>query len=219
MIRVLIADDQMLIRQGIRTLLELDPDISVVGEAADGAEAVGTVLSTPVDVLLLDIRMPGQDGVDVLRALAARNALPPTLILTTFDDSDVVLDGIRAGARGFLLKDVSYQQLLAAIRAVAGGATVFQPAVTERLLRAGSAVRIDTDAPREELTGRESEVVRLMAGGYSNREIAQALGTAEGTVKNHVSSILAKFGVRDRTRAVLKALETGLLRAPGSGAP
>jgi DNA-binding NarL/FixJ family response regulator len=190
-----------------------------VGEAADGAEAVGSVLSTPVDVLLLDIRMPGQDGVDVLRALAARNALPPTLILTTFDDSDVVLDGIRAGARGFLLKDVSYQQLLAAIRAVAGGATVFQPAVTERLLRAGSAVRIDTDAPREELTGRESEVVRLMAGGYSNREIAQALGTAEGTVKNHVSNILAKFGVRDRTRAVLKALETGLLRAPGSGAP
>lgn len=217
MIRVLIADDQMLIRQGIRTLLEMDREISVVGEAADGAEAVDRVLSMPVDVLLLDIRMPGQDGIEVLRALAARNALPPTLILTTFDDSDVVLDGIRSGARGFLLKDVSYQQLLAAIRAVAGGATVFQPAVTERLLRAGSALHIDAEAPREELTGREAEVVRLMAGGYSNREIAHALGTAEGTVKNHVSSILAKFGVRDRTRAVLKALETGLLRAPGQG--
>ena len=218
MIQVLIADDQMLIRQGIRTLLELDREISVVGEAADGAETIAIVRSTPVDVLLLDIRMPGQDGIDVLRALSARNALPATLILTTFDDSDVVLDGIRAGARGFLLKDVSYQQLLAAIRAVAGGATVFQPAVTERLLRAASAVRVDTDAPREDLTAREAEVVRLMAGGFSNREIALALGTAEGTVKNHVSSILAKFGVRDRTRAVLKALEIGLLRAPGSAA-
>ena len=214
MIRVLIADDQMLIRQGIRTLLEMDQGITVVGEAADGAETVDKVLAMSVDVLLLDIRMPCRDGIEVLRVLSKREALPATLILTTFDDSDVVLDGIRAGARGFLLKDVSYQQLLAAIRAVAGGATVFQPAVTERLLRAGSAVRIDAEAPREELTAREAEVVRLMAGGYSNREIARALGTAEGTIKNHVSSILAKFGARDRTRAVLKALETGLLRAP-----
>jgi DNA-binding NarL/FixJ family response regulator len=215
MIRVLIADDQMLVRQGIRTLLEMDREISVVGEAADGAEAIEQVLAAPIDVLLLDIRMPGEDGIAVLRNLSERNALPPTLILTTFDDSDVVLDGIRAGARGFLLKDVSYQQLLAAIRAVAGGATVFQPAVTERLLRAGNALHVDMEAPREQLTVREAEVVRLMAGGYSNREIAEALGTAEGTVKNHVSSILAKFGVRDRTRAVLKALETGVLRAPG----
>jgi len=218
MIRVFIADDQMLIRQGIRTLLEMDGNLTVVGEAADGAEAVAALLSTAVDVLLLDIRMPGEDGIDVLRALSARGVLPPTLILTTFDDSEVVLDGIRAGARGFMLKDVSYQQLVAAIRAVASGATVFQPAVTERLLRAGGTARLDADAPREQLTGREAEVVRLMAGGYSNREIAAALGTAEGTVKNHVSSILAKFGVRDRTRAVLKALETGLLRAP-DGAP
>ena len=213
MIRVLIADDQMLIRQGIRTLLEMDQGISVVGEAADGAETIEKVLAVSVDVLLLDIRMPCRDGIEVLRVLSKREALPATLILTTFDDSDVVLDGIRAGARGFLLKDVSYQQLLAAIRAVAGGATVFQPAVTERLLRAGSAVRIDAEAPREELTAREAEVVRLMAGGYSNREIARALGTAEGTIKNHISSILAKFGARDRTRAVLKALESGLLRA------
>jgi len=219
MIRVFIADDQMLIRQGIRTLLEMDANLTVVGEAADGAEAVAALLSTPADVLLLDIRMPGKDGIDVLRTLSAGGALPPTLILTTFDDSDVVLDGIRAGARGFLLKDVSYQQLVAAIRAVASGATVFQPAVTERLLRAGQTARIDTDAPRQQLTGREAEVVRLMAGGYSNREIATALGTAEGTVKNHVSSILAKFGVRDRTRAVLKALESGLLRAAHPAAP
>jgi DNA-binding NarL/FixJ family response regulator len=217
MIRVLIADDQMLVRQGIRTLLEMDREISVVGASVKGVEAIEQVLAAPIDVLLLDIRMPGEDGIAVLRNLSARNALPPTLILTTFDDSDVVLDGIRAGARGFLLKDVSYQQLLAAIRAVAGGATVFQPAVTERLLRAGNALHVDMEAPREQLTVREAEVVRLMAGGYSNREIAEALGTAEGTVKNHVSSILAKFGVRDRTRAVLKALETGVLRAPGPG--
>jgi DNA-binding NarL/FixJ family response regulator len=217
-IRVLIADDQTLIRQGIRTLLEMDPGVSVVGEAADGEETLQQVRSVPVDVLLLDIRMPVKDGVAVLRALSADNALPPTIILTTFDDSDVVLDGIRAGARGFLLKDVSYPQLLAAIRAVAEGATVFQPAVTERLLRAGNALRLPAEPPREALTAREAEVVRLMAGGYSNREIAQALGTAEGTIKNHVSSILAKLGVRDRTRAVLKALETGLLRAPGSSA-
>ena len=218
MIRVLIADDQTLIRQGIRTLLEMDPGVSVVGEAADGEETLRLVRSVPVDVLLLDIRMPGKDGIAVLRALAAGNVLPPTLILTTFDDSDVVLDGIRAGARGFLLKDVSYPQLLAAIRAIAEGATVFQPAVTERLLRAGTGLRGAAEPLREELTAREGEVVRLMAGGYSNREIAQALGTAEGTIKNHVSSILGKFGVRDRTRAVLKALETGLLRAPGPSA-
>jgi len=205
----------MLIRQGIRTLLEMDSAISIVGEAADGAEAVDMALSKPVDVLLLDIRMPRCDGIEVLRALTARDALPPTLILTTFEDTDVVLDGIRAGARGFLLKDVSYEQLLAAIRAIAGGATVFQPAVTERLLRVSESLRVDREAPRPQLTVREVEVVGLMAGGYSNREIARALGTAEGTIKNHVSSVLAKFGARDRTRAVLKALEAGFLSTSG----
>jgi DNA-binding NarL/FixJ family response regulator len=213
-IRVFIADDQLLVRQGIRTLLEMDPGISVVGEARDGGEAIAGVPSTPVDVLLLDVRMPQKSGIDVLRELSAAGTLPPTIILTTFDDSDAVLDGIRAGARGFMLKDVSYEQLIAAIRAVAGGATVFQPAVTERLLRVADRVHIATDAPIERLTEREVQVVRLMAGGYSNKEIADALGTAEGTVKNHVSSILAKLGVRDRTRAVLKALEAGLLHRP-----
>ena len=211
MIRVFIADDQLLVRQGIRTLLEMDGGIAVVGEAADGGEAIAGVPSTPVDVLLLDVRMPRKSGIDVLRELSAAGTLPPTIILTTFDDSDAVLDGIRAGARGFMLKDVSYDQLIAAIRAVAGGATVFQPAVTERLLRVADRVHIATDTPIERLTEREVQVVRLMAGGYSNKEIADALGTAEGTIKNHVSSILAKLGVRDRTRAVLKALEAGLL--------
>ena len=211
MIRVFVADDQLLVRQGIRTLLEMDPEISIVGEAGDGNETISLVRGLGIDALLLDIRMPHKSGIDVLRELSAQNALPPTLILTTFDDSHIVLDGIRAGACGFMLKDVSYQQLITAIRAVAGGATVFQPAVTERLLRVADQVHVETVTPVETLTAREIEVVRLMAGGYSNREIAYALGTADGTVKNHVSSILAKFGVRDRTRAVLKALEAGLL--------
>ena len=211
MIRVFVADDQLLVRQGIRTLLEMDPEISIVGEAGDGNETISLVPGLEIDALLLDIRMPHKSGIDVLRELSAKNALPPTLILTTFDDSNIVLDGIRAGARGFMLKDVSYQQLITAIRAVAGGATVFQPAVTERLLRVADQVHVETVTPVETLTAREIEVVRLMAGGYSNREIAYALGTADGTAKNHVSSILAKFGVRDRTRAVLKALEAGLL--------
>jgi DNA-binding NarL/FixJ family response regulator len=209
-IRVFIADDQLLIRQGIRTLLEMDAEIVIAGEAEDGAETIERVPSAEVDVLLLDVRMPKKSGVDVLRELSAINALPPTLVLTTFDDTAVVLDAIRSGARGFLLKDISYQQLMNAIRAIAAGGTVFQPAITQRLLRATTVVATDA-MPIEELTARELEVVRLMAGGYSNKEIAHALGTAEGTIKNQVSSILAKFGVRDRTRAVLKALEAGLL--------
>jgi DNA-binding NarL/FixJ family response regulator len=209
MIRVFIADDQLLVRQGIRTLLELDPEIVIAGEAGDGDETIERIPSANVDVLLLDIRMPRKSGLDVLRYLAGINLLPPTLILTTFDDTNVVLEGIRAGARGFLLKDVSYEQLISAIRAIASGETVFQPAITERLLRASPPPR--TLASSERLTDRELEVVRLMSGGYSNKEIAHALGTAEGTIKNHVSSILGKFGVRDRTRAVLKALEHGLL--------
>jgi len=210
-IRVFIADDQLLVRQGIRTLLELDPSIDIAGEAGDGEEAMERVPQCRPDVLLLDIRMPKKNGIDVLRDLAAINALPPTLILTTFDDSATVLEGIRAGARGFMLKDVSYDQLMNAIRAIASGETMFQPAVTERLLRASSRVQVHSITPSERLTDREREVVRLMSGGYSNKEIAHALGTAEGTIKNHVSNILAKFGVRDRTRAVLKALESGLL--------
>lgn len=209
-IRVFIADDQLLVRQGIRTLLELDPQIAIAGEAEDGIETIARVREAEVDVLLLDVRMPGCSGIDVLRELASREALPPTLVLTTFDDADAVLDAIRAGARGFLLKDISYQQLMSAIRAIASGQTVFQPAITQRLLRAPAPPTGD-DPPVEELTARELEVVRLMAGGYSNKEIAHALGTAEGTIKNHVSSILAKFGVRDRTRAVLRALERRLL--------
>ena len=211
MIRVFICDDQLLARQGIRTLLEMDGGIAVVGEAADGAGAIAQVPALAVHALLLDVRMPQKSGLDVLRELGARGTLPPTLLLTTFEDSHALLDGIRAGARGFMLKDASSEQLIGAVRAIAVGETVLQPALTERLLRVADTMRTASDSPAERLTGREVEVVRLMSGGYSNREIAYALGTAEGTIKNQVSSILGKLGVRDRTRAVLKALESGLL--------
>ena len=203
MIRVFIADDQALVRQGLRALLEMEPEIEIAGEASRGDEAVEKLRELNVDVVLLDVRMPGLSGIDVLRQLRDISAL----MLTTFDDADAVLEAIRAGARGFLLKDVSFEQLISAIRAIHAGATVFQPAMTERL----SKRRTTTASIIEPLTEREIEVVRLMAGGYSNGEIAHALGVAEGTIKIHVSNILAKFAARDRTRAVLKALEAGRL--------
>jgi DNA-binding NarL/FixJ family response regulator len=202
-IRVFIADDQALVRQGLRALLEVEPEIEIVGEAARGDEALEKLRAVDVDVILLDVRMPGMTGIEVLRELRNANVL----MLTTFDDADAVLEAIRAGARGFLLKDVSFEQLISAIRAINSGATVFQPAMTERLAER----RTTTASVIEPLTEREIQVVRLMAGGYSNGEIAHALGVAEGTIKNHVSNILAKFAARDRTRAVLKALEAGLL--------
>ena len=207
MIRVFIADDQALVRQGIRALLQTDPEFVIAGEAASGSAAVNTVSRGTVDVLLLDVRMPDKNGIEVIRELAQKGELPPTLILTTFDDDAAVIDGIRSGARGFLLKDASFEQLASAIRALASGTTAFQPATAERLFKAAPSQPSDS----QQLTDRETEVVRLMAGGFSNKEIAHALGTAEGTIKNHVSNILAKLGARDRTRAVLRALERGLL--------
>jgi DNA-binding NarL/FixJ family response regulator len=213
LVRVVLADDQTLVRQGIKSLLSLAPDIEVVGEAADGEEAVAVIRRERPDVVLLDIRMPRKDGLGVLRDLQAASALPPTIVLTTFDDDEILLDAVRAGAKGYLLKDVSLEALTSAINAVAAGGTMIRPVMTERVLRGLEHVRRDYDtmSPPEPLTAREVEVLRLMAGGYSNREIANALGTAEGTVKNHASSILSKLGVRDRTRAVLTALERGLL--------
>jgi len=212
-IRVVLVDDQTLVRRGIKSLLELAGDIDVVAEAGDGEEGIATVLRERPDVVLLDVRMPRKDGLEVLRALQGARALPPTILLTTFDDDDALLEGVKAGARGYLLKDVSLEQLTQAIRSVAAGGSVIRPALTERVLRGLEHVRRDFDSldPADPLTKREVEVLRLMAGGYSNREIADALGTAEGTVKNHASSILSKLGVRDRTRAVLKALERGYI--------
>lgn len=213
MIRVVLVDDQTLVRQGIRSLLELAGDIAIVAEASDGEEGVETIAREQPDVVLLDLRMPRKGGVDVLRDLQARGSLPPTIVLTTFDDDEALLEAVRAGARGYLLKDVSLERLAEGIREVARGGSIIRPAITERVLRGLEHVRRDFDAlsPPDPLTRREVEILRLMAGGYSNREIADALGTAEGTVKNHASSILSKLGVRDRTRAVLKALELGYI--------
>ena len=213
MIRVVLADDQTLVRQGIRALLGLADGIEIVGEAADGDEAIRVVRRVRPDVVLLDVRMPHKSGVEVLVALQASGDLPPAVLLTTFDDDEALLEGIKAGARGYLLKDVSLEQLTDAIRVVAGGGTLIRPAVTDSALRGLEHVRRDFDAldPPDPLTRRELQILRLMAGGYSNGEIADALGTAVGTVKNHTSSILSKLGVRDRTRAVLKALELGYI--------
>ncbi len=213
MIRVFLVEDQTLVREGIRSLLALDGDIRVAGEAADGEEAIRAIPGGGADVVLLDMRLPGASGLEVLRRLSAAGALPPTIILTTFDDDALVLEGLRSGAKGYLLKDVSLAELVRAIRAVAAGGTAVQPIASERVVRGlesaeASFPRLD---PADPLTEREIEVLRLMTGGYSNREIARALHLVEGTVKNHVSSILSKLGVRDRTRAVLQAVRAGYL--------
>ena len=213
MIHVMLVDDQNLVRKGVRSLLELVDDIDVVAEAADGAEAIERIPQVGPDVVLLDMRMPGKSGLDVLRELGERDELPPTIILTTFDDDEVVLQGIQAGAKGYLLKDVPLEELVNAIRTVAEGGSIVKPAVTQRLLKGLEKLHNEfssLDRP-DPLTERETEILRLMAGGYSNKEIARSLGVAEGTVKNHVSNILSKMGVRDRTRAVLKAFELGYI--------
>ena len=213
MIEVCLVDDQTLVRQGIRSLLELSDSIRVVAEAGDGMQAVEVIPRVKPHVVLLDMRMPGMSGLDVLNALAGTNQLPPTIILTTFDDDQLVLAGLKAGARGYLLKDVSLDQLVDAVKTVAAGGSLVAPVVTQRLLSGLERMQNDfvsLDRP-DPLTDRETEILRLMAGGYSNKEIANSLGVAEGTVKNHVSNILSKLGVRDRTRAVLKAFELGIV--------
>lgn len=213
MIRVALVDDQTLVRQGIRSLLGLSDEIEVVGEGEDGDAALALLADTAVDVLLLDLRMPRRDGIATLEALAERGSAVPVLVLTTFDDDELVLRALRAGARGYLLKDVTLDQLVGAIRTLAAGGTLLQPGLTDRLFRAAAARPAGVEAYErpEPLTARETDVLRLAAAGYSNGEIAAALHLASGTVKNHLSSVFLKLGVRDRTRAVLRALELGLL--------
>ena len=213
MIRVCLIDDQTLVRQGIKSLLGLADSIDVIGEAADGQAGLELIAQKQPDVVLLDLRMPVLDGLGVLKALQTASYSPPTLILTTFDDDNLVLEGLKAGAKGYLLKDVSLEQLVNAIQTLHEGKTLIQPAITERLLRGlrtldNPVTAFETPDP---LTERETEILRLMAGGYSNKEIASALDLTEGTVKNHVSNVLSKMGVRDRTRAVLKGLESGII--------
>jgi DNA-binding NarL/FixJ family response regulator len=213
MIGVALADDQTLVRQGIKSLLDLTPDIRVVAEASDGSEALRILTTTRVDVALLDVRMPHLTGLDVLVALARTASPPPCILLTTFDDDAVAIEGIKLGVRGFLLKDVSLDELADAVRTVAAGGTLFNPAVTERVVRglARLGANVPASAAPVALTKRELDVLGLIASGRSNREIADALGTAEATVKNQASSIFSKLGVRDRTRAVLRAIELGVI--------
>jgi DNA-binding NarL/FixJ family response regulator len=218
-IRICIVEDQTLVRQGLCSMLALAGDMTVIAEAENGEQALTTVPDARPDVLLLDYRMPRLDGLGVLRALGEQarvqgHAPVPTLILTTFDDDELLLSAVQLGARGYLLKDVSLPVLLQAIRTVAGGGRWLQPTMTDQLQRGLDELRpgrAEDHADPITLTGREQEVLRLMAGGFSNREIAGLITTTEGTIKGYVSSILSKMGVRDRTRAVLKAVECRLL--------
>lgn len=210
-VRVLIADDQTLVRQGIRGLLELSDEVVVVAEAADGEEALEHIAAAGPDVVLLDLRMPRLDGIATLERLRERGAAIPVLVLTTFDDAELVLSAMRAGARGYLLKDVTLDDLVDGILTIAAGGTVLQPALTDRLLRVEPSRTASDARPHGKLTARERDVLRLIAGGYSNREVAELLHLAEGTVKNHVSNVLLKLGARDRTQAVLRALRSGVL--------
>ncbi|MBV2130058.1 response regulator [Arsukibacterium indicum] len=212
--KVLLVDDQKLIRDGIKSLLGISGKAEVVGECADGSVVVDACQQLNPDVILLDLSMPVMNGVQTLAALKQAGIVTPVLILTTFDEHELVLKSISFGARGFLLKDVSLETLIQAIATLAEGGSWFAPNITERLL---TSVRDSTHADftmpteLEPLTDKELEILQLMAAGYSNKEIANALYKSEGTVKNQCSAILAKLGVRDRTRAVLLALELGLI--------
>ena len=217
MIRVVVADDQALVRGGFRLILEAQPDIEVVGEAADGRDAVARAREQRPDVVLMDIRMPGMDGLEATRRLMTTQNPPRVLILTTFDLDEYVYDALRVGASGFLLKDVRPEQLADAVRAVAAGDTLLAPAITRRLVeqylrRPPPGAR--TPLGLGELTDRELDVLRLVARGRSNQQIAGTLFLGESTVKTHLTHLFAKLGLRDRAQAVVLAYESGLIQ-PG----
>ncbi len=203
-IRLALADDQALVRGGLKALLSGFPRLQVVLEAGDGESMLAALAGTPVDVVLSDIRMPGLDGFGLVRALRERGDATPVVLLTTFDDPALPLRAAEAGAQGFLLKDASPEDLHEAIVRVARGETLLAPVPTDPV-RARYAYR-DQAAPTDTFSEREVSILRLIAGGYSNKEIARAVFLSEGTVKNYVSEILDKLGTRDRTRAVLKAI-------------
>jgi DNA-binding NarL/FixJ family response regulator len=216
-IRVLLVDDQSLVRMGFRMILEAETDITVVGEAGDGAAAVSMAAALQPDVVLMDVRMPGTDGIDATAAITAAEGSARVLILTTYDLDHYVYAGLRAGASGFLLKDAPPADLLAAIRTVADGAAVLAPSTTRRLIDRFVPLLPDPerttrrDSLLEALTSREAEVFRLLARGQSNREIASELFLSESTIKIHVGHILAKLNLRDRVQAVVLAYESGLI--------
>ena len=214
-IRVLLVDDQPLLRTGFRLILQSEPDIEVVGEAGDGEVALSQVRALRPDVVLMDIRLPRMDGVEATRRLAALDGPPRVLVLTTYDLDEYVVESLRAGASGFLLKDVPAEELVDAVRVVHRGEAVVAPRVTRRLLdrfaRLLPATQSD-DAPLPELTEREHQVLRLMARGLSNAEIAGHLVLSETTVKTHVSNLLMKLGLRDRVQAVVMAYERGIVK-------
>ena len=218
MIRVLIADDQELIRSGFRLLIGSKDDLEVVGEAANGREAVELVAATSPDVVLMDVRMPELDGIEATREILGTGSSARILILTTFDLDEYVVRAVRAGASGFLLKDAPAAQLVEAVRVVAAGEALLAPAVTRRLLDRFARVIEDASPPPQldELTARELEILRLVAHGLSNAEIAERLFVGETTVKSHVSSILRKLRLRDRVQAVIAAYDAGLVRPASS---
>jgi DNA-binding NarL/FixJ family response regulator len=217
-IRVLLVDDQALFCEGLRTLLDLQPDIEVVGEARNGREAIECVARAAPDVVLMDMQMPVLDGVAATRDIRAHHPNTQVIVLTTFDDDEHVFEGLRAGAVGYLLKDVASDRLAEAIRYAARGESFLQPSVAAKVVAEFTRL---ADAPHararanqalvEPLSDRELEILRLVATGASNKEIAATLVIAEGTVKNHVTNILGKLGVRDRTQAALKVKELGLV--------
>ncbi len=219
MIRLLLVDDQSLFREGLRTLLSLHEDLQVVGEAGNGLEALTAADSLRPDVVLMDLRMPVLDGVAATRRLLAAHPAARVIVVTTFDDDELVFDGLRAGAVGYLLKDVSSDKLVEAIRAAARGESFLQPSIAAKVLAEFNRLeRTPSPAPTspppalaEPLSERELEILRLLAAGDSNKEIAAALYITEGTVKNHITNILGKLDARDRTQAALRARELGLI--------
>ena len=215
MIRILLADDHTILRDGIGALLAREADLHVVGEAANGQEALNAYAASTPDVVLMDVRMPVMDGVEATRQLRARWPAARVIILTTFDDDEYVFEGLRAGAAGYLLKDVSIQELAEAIHAVMAGGVLIEPSVARKVVAefARLAAPVARPAPNldEPLSERELDILRLLAQGMTNREIAQRLYLAEGTVKNYVTHILGKIGARDRTQAALRGRELGLL--------
>lgn len=218
-IRVLVADDEAIVRDGLRAIIETEDDLEVVGEAADGAQAVAAARQLTPDVALVDIQMPVMDGVEATRRLVALPTAPRVLVLTTFDRNEYVYESMRAGASGFLLKDVRRGQLTDAIRTVVTGETLLAPTITRRLIEQFCARPSAGGGPPpalRELTARELEVLTLLGRGRSNADIATELVVAETTVKTHVAHVLTKLGLRDRAQAVVLAYETGLV-TPGAG--